>query len=663
MKKGFLLLFLFTFFAANAQVTVTTTAGNLQTDMAGQTGVTHLIINGTLKATDFKWMKNEYSLETLDLSGVTAILEHNGPGGPENSVTFYAANEFPERGMYLEPTLTTIILPTNGAITSIGKYAFSSNTALTTFNIPASVTNIKDFAFNGCTSLVGTLTIPNTVQTLGPNVFTNTRYTTVVLPQALTTIPDSMVNDNPNLTTMEIPATVTSIGNGVFRNCPLITSVILPAGLQTIGGIQTFMNTGITSLVLPEGIQMLPNATGLVQMNAMYNGCTQLVSVNIPIPSNVTRLTTNVFRDTQLTHLVIPEGVNSLLANALANMPALTYLELPSTLTTINTNYSLGGLSALQTLKVHNPVPVVLASTPFGPNFVFDPVTLQVPTGTLAAYDAADIWTNFINIEEFGEAPALEVSTNTITAAAAGEDVTVTVTANVDWEAAANFNWVTISPASGSGDGQFVITVTPNTTGAERTALIEVFATAVESQIITVIQPAAAPAPSLVVSANSFNVAQAGESVTANITANVAWTATSNSEWLTVAPGSGTGDATLTLTATPNTTGAERTALVEVSANGVESQIITVTQSGTMGNDDFNALSIKVYPNPATDAVTVSGLSADALLEVLSINGSVMAKQAIGNNGTFSVAALPAGFYFARITSEGKTTVKKIVKQ
>jgi len=99
-------------------------------------------------------------------------------------------------------------------------------------------------------------------------------------------------------------------------------------------------------------------------------------------------------------------------------------------------------------------------------------------------------------------------------------------------------------------------------------------------------------------------VATAG-STSVNVTANVTWTASSDQTWLTVSPGSATGNDTLTITAQANPTASIRTALVTISSAGIASQTITVTQIGS----------------PKSITVTAGGLS--SALTIAELNGII----------------------------------------
>lgn len=86
-------------------------------------------------------------------------------------------------------------------------------------------------------------------------------------------------------------------------------------------------------------------------------------------------------------------------------------------------------------------------------------------------------------------------------------------------------------------------------------------------------------APSLTVSKNTISINQPANSTnTFDITTNNSWTVASNQAWLTPSKTSGTGNATITLTAQENNTYVARTATVTVSGSGTTKNI-AVTQA------------------------------------------------------------------------------------
>ena len=91
-------------------------------------------------------------------------------------------------------------------------------------------------------------------------------------------------------------------------------------------------------------------------------------------------------------------------------------------------------------------------------------------------------------------------------------------------------------------------------------------------------------------------------------------------------------------------------------------------KTGALGINEENFAAMNVYPNPATDAINVSfeAVNADYSVDVLDIQGRVIASQAVNNvNGTqvvsFATENMAKGNYIVRIASNGFTTTKSVV--
>ena len=73
-------------------------------------------------------------------------------------------------------------------VTSIGGYAFSSCSGLTSLTIPSSVTTIGEDAFSSCSGLTS-LTIPSSVTSIGEYAFYGcSGLTSITIPSSVTTI-------------------------------------------------------------------------------------------------------------------------------------------------------------------------------------------------------------------------------------------------------------------------------------------------------------------------------------------------------------------------------------------------------------------------------------------------------------------------------------------
>jgi|GEM_PF-1956626 len=183
-----------------------------------------------------------------------------------------------------------------------------------------------------------------------------------------------------------------------------------------------------------------------------------------------------------------------------------------------------------------------------------------------------------VTVTQLAGAATLSVSTNSLNVASAnGSTATFNVTSNISWTAASDQSWLTVNPANGTGNGTVTVTAQANSTATTCTATVTVSGSGVTSQTITVTQ--AAGAATLSVSTSTLSVASANGSTSSfNVTSNTSWSATCNQTWLTLNPLSGSSNGAVTITAEANPSVSERTAIITVSASGVASQTITVTQ-------------------------------------------------------------------------------------
>ncbi|MGN0638771.1 MAG: leucine-rich repeat protein [Huintestinicola sp.] len=135
-------------------------------------------------------------------------------------------------------------------VTAIGENAFS-HCSFTTVTIPDSVTSIGDYSFQWCTELTS-VTIPNSVTYIGHSAF--------YLCESLTsvTIPDSM----------------TSIGYGAFRQCYSLTSVTIPDSVTYIDQYAFDKSDSLTSIFIPDSVTYINEAA--------FSRCNKLVNVSIP---------------------------------------------------------------------------------------------------------------------------------------------------------------------------------------------------------------------------------------------------------------------------------------------------------------------------------------------------------------------------------------------
>ena len=109
------------------------------------------------------------------------------------------------------------------------------------------VTSIGEKAFNWCSDLTS-VTIPESVASIGDNAFSMSGLTTVTIPKSVTSIGASAFSGCSGLTLVTLSEGVTSIGEGAFMLCEGLISVTIPASVTSIGESAFSLCSGLTSV-------------------------------------------------------------------------------------------------------------------------------------------------------------------------------------------------------------------------------------------------------------------------------------------------------------------------------------------------------------------------------------------------------------------------------
>ncbi len=255
-------------------------------------------------------------------------------------------------------------------VTSIDRYAFNENTALTKVTFPKTVKNM-DFdkesgftrnPFSNCKALEsievdeenpvlcaidGVLFNKDRTRLHAyPIAATRTSYT---VPESVTWIENSAFSQNQHLVNVSLPDDVTVLGSFAFSGCTNLEEVKLPSSLSALYLCIFYNCSHLKSVTIPDGVTHL----GV----RLFYGCTSLTSV--AMPESVTKTDDSIFENctslknvtlspnldiinykmffncSSLSEIIIPDGVTEIRNNAFENCSALKTLDLPESVTSL----------------------------------------------------------------------------------------------------------------------------------------------------------------------------------------------------------------------------------------------------------------------------------------------------------------------------------------
>jgi len=118
---------------------------------------------------------------------------------------------------------------------------------------------------------------------------------------------------------------------------------------------------------------------------------------------------------------------------------------------------------------------------------------------------------------------------------------------------------------------------------------------------------------------------------------------------------------------------AENTAFMKIpySKNGnvtfnmiVNTETKSVTVDLTTGFVEFSNANISIYPNPATDNLTISGITKLTIANIYTVNGQLLQTKSLNNSiNDISLNNLTNGVYIIKLQADKEIAVKRFVKR
>ena len=271
----------------------------------------------------------------------------------------------PIQAFYKSTNVENLILP--NTLITIGEEMFYQS-KLKTVVIPANATTIGNSAFEQCASLIS-IDIPANVETIGTAVFWGCSSLTTVTFEKGSQLKNIGGGSSyygafsycTALTSIEIPASVETIGASAFKGCSKLATVTFEkeSQLKTIGGGYSEPNyygvfsdcTALTSIEIPASVETIEAAA--------FKGCSSLATVTFENGSQLKTIgggsySSGAFSDcTALTSIEIPASVETIEAAAFKDCSSLTSIEIPASVETIKAS-AFKGCSSLATVTFEN---------------------------------------------------------------------------------------------------------------------------------------------------------------------------------------------------------------------------------------------------------------------------------------------------------------------
>ena len=177
-----------------------------------------------------------------------------------------------------------------------------------------------------------TIQLPAGLKTIDEKAFLGSSLTELIIPEGVTEIGNSILQNSKRLTKLVIPGTVEKVGQWILqvttvdahgnvyfeKGTPDVT-LILNEGIKEFAPA-AFYGSAIKEVTIPTSVTVIPEA-------CFSNSRLEKIS----LPNSITKIDRWAFEKTNLTELIIPEGVKEIGNSILSNSKRLTKLEIPGT--------------------------------------------------------------------------------------------------------------------------------------------------------------------------------------------------------------------------------------------------------------------------------------------------------------------------------------------
>lgn len=427
--------------------------------------IRNLKVSGPITTADFYFMRDSMAiLEAINLKEAKVVnAKYDSSGKTKDDI-------IPDEAFNNKKTLSHFSFPEK--ITYIGPLAFSYTSLSGALIMPDDVIEISSYAFpgtligsvafsprlkkigfgvfSGCSSLTGTLTLPETLTSIGSSAFENCSFTGELhLPNNLEYIGSSAFQSAGSFVgNLRLPDKITKLYGGTFSGSGFSGHLDLNNVIEF--GDFEFSMCGFTGvLIIPDGTIKIPNFF----MQSPNTGLSKVV-----FPSSLKQIGRSAFeRQRRLCEeIIFPEGLISIEEQAFYECSQIPRIELPSSLQTIN-RYAFNGCYNISNIVCHAVEPPSVMEDAFS-GVAKDNFTVEVPAQSVTRYKTESGWSDFRRIAAHYDFSVSRDRVRTLNAAES-RTLTLRAPANFSWSIESKPDWVTVTPSSGTGKADITVSV------------------------------------------------------------------------------------------------------------------------------------------------------------------------------------------------------------
>lgn len=429
--------------------------------------IRNLKVSGPITTEDFYFMRDSMAiLEAINLKEAKVVnAKYDYSGKTQDDIIPYAAFfnkktmshfSFPEKITYIgtsafyKTSLSgALVIPDD--VTEISDYAFKE-TLIGSVSFSPRLDRIGAMAFSACSSLTGTLTLPETLTYIGGDAFTCCSFTGELhLPNSLEYIGSSAFNSAGNFVGgLRIPDKITKLNESTFSGSGFSGHLDLNNVIEFDGN--EFSGCGFTGvLIIPDGTIKIPDC--FMQAPPTGKGFSKII-----FPSSLKQIGKIAFQFQRrlCEDIIFPEGLVSIEAQAFDGCSNIPRIELPSSLQTIN-RYAFNECYNISSIICNAVEPPSVMQGAFD-GVAKDNFTVEVPAQSVTRYKTESGWSDFRRIAAHYDFSVSRDRVRTLNAAES-RTLILRAPANFNWSIESKPDWVTVTPSSGTGKADITVSV------------------------------------------------------------------------------------------------------------------------------------------------------------------------------------------------------------